>query len=167
MEITLADQYYLKASVDYPWRIETALENLNYALSYEEEHAQAWCLQGEIHMYSLKNYKKAEISFNNALRSDLNYVDSYKHLILLKIWMGQHAKAFELIDYASNIEVMNQATMLGLKAMIFEVQGRFKAAQKILIKARLLSLDYDTIDWLKNISKRIKDKQKMHKKAIK
>lgn len=165
MEITLADQYYLKAAVAYPWRIADALENLNYALSYEDEHAQAWCLHGMIHMYSLKNYKKAQASFNNAMSSDLNYVDTYKHLTLLKIWIGEIEKASKIIDYAIKVEAMDKSTILGLKAMILEVQGKFKEAEGILKSARLVSLNCETIEWLNTISKRIKTKKKDRKKA--
>jgi len=39
MELTTADQYYLKASCSYPFDLESTIENLNYALSYDYEHA--------------------------------------------------------------------------------------------------------------------------------
>jgi len=167
MEITLADQYYLKAAVSYPWNIAEALEQLNYALSYDDEHAQSWCLQGMIHMYSLKNYDSAQTAFNMALRSDLNYVDTYKHLTLLEIWKGDIKKARKLIDYAFQVEVMEKSTILGLEAMVFEIQGRFKDAERILETARLISISCDTMSWLNKISKRIKTKKKNCKKLAK
>lgn len=167
MEITLADQYYLKAAASYPWNIAQALEKLNYALSYDDEHAQSWCLQGMIHMYSLKNYEKAESAFNVALRSDLNYVDTYKHLTLLKIWKGEMEKARKLMDFAIKVEGMEQSVILGLKAMVLEVQGGYKDAEEILKTARLLSMNCDTMDWVDKISKRIKTKKKQHKKSVK
>ena len=167
MEITLADQYYLKAMNSYPWRIADALENLNYALSYDENHAQAWCLQGIVHMYSLKNYSEAQAAFNKSIRADLSHVDAYKHLSLLKIWKGETERAYKLIDYALKLEGMDRAVMLGLKAMAMEIQGRFKTATDILETAKLLSLDCDTINWLNKNQKRVKAKSKQQKKLAK
>jgi len=167
MEITIADQYYLKAAVSYPWNIADALEQLNYALSYDDEHAQSWCLQGMIHMYSLKNYEKAQVAFDMALQSDMKYVDTYKHLTLLKIWKGEIERANKLIDFAINVEAMEQSVILGLKAMVLEVQGRYSDAEGILETARLVSLSCDTMSWLNKISKRIKTKKKQSKKQRK
>ena len=167
MAITLADQYYLKAATAYPWEIADALENLNYALSYEDEHAQSWCLHGIIHMYNLKNYAEAEASFNQALQADLNFVDTYKHLTILKIWLGEIDKAHKIIEYAVKVKAMDKSTILGLKSMILEIQGRYKDAEGILTTARLLSLNCDTINWLNMISNRIKAKKKEFKKLRK
>ena len=167
MKITLADQYYLKAANFYPWRIADALENLNYALSYDEDHAQAWCLQGMVHMYSLKNYAEAQAAFNKSIRADLSHVDAYKHLTLLKIWKGETERAYKLIDYALKLESMDRAVMLGLKAMAMEIQGRYKTATDILDTAKLLSLDCDTISWLNKNQKRVKAKAKQRKKLAK
>lgn len=167
MGITLADQYYLKAANSYPWKIADALENLNYALSYDDDHAQSWCLHGIVHMYSLKNYREAQASFNNALRSDMGYVDTYKHLTLLKIWKGEIEKAYKIIDYAIKVDAMDKSTILGLKALVMEVQGRYEDAEGILNSAHLLSINCDTIDWLNTISTRIKTKKKQRKKIAK
>lgn len=167
MEITLADQYYLKAFEAYPWNIAEVIENLNYALSYKDDHAQAWCLHGMIHMYNLKNYKKAQESFNNALEADLIYVDTYKHLTLLKIWRGQLKEAHKIIDYAIKVEAIDKSTILGLKALLMEVQGKYEQADEILKTARLLCLDCSTLTWLKEVSKRIDTKKKDYKNMMK
>jgi len=167
MEITLADQYYLKAEYAYPWRIADAIENLNYALSYDDDHAQSWCLLGMVHMYSLKDYNEAQRAFNEALRADLSFVDTYKHLTLLKIWKGETEKAYKLISYAVKITGMDRAVLLGLKAMAMESQGRYKTALDILQTASLLSLDCDTIKWLEKMEKRIKAKRKTLTKRLK
>ena len=164
MEMTLADQYYLKAANSYPWQIADALENLNYALSYDDDHAQAWCLNGIVHMYNLKDYGEAENSYNNALRSDMGYVDTYKHLILLMIWKGELARADKIIDYAFKVVAMDKSTILAMKAMTMEVQGRYADAEGILNSARLISLNCATVDWLDTIADRIKTKKKLRKK---
>ena len=167
MEITLADQYYLKAASAYPYEIADALENLNYALSYSEDHAQAWCLHGIIHMYSLKNYREAQASFNNALKADMGYVDTYKHLTLLKIYKGEIDKAYKIIDYAIKVEAMDKSTILALKAIVMEIQGRHDDAIGILNSAKLLCINVDTMQWLDTITNRIKTKRKLSKKIAK
>jgi len=57
MELNQADQYYLKALDFYPNDFEFVLENLQYALSHDDEHAQSLCLKGQIFMFYLKEYE--------------------------------------------------------------------------------------------------------------
>ena len=97
----------------------------------------------------------------------MNYVDTYKHLTILKIWLGEIDKAHKIIEYAVKVKAMDKSTILGLKSMILEIQGRYKDAEGILTTARLLSLNCDTINWLNMISNRIKAKKKEFKKMRK
>ena len=48
MGLSIADQYYVKAFDNYPFEIENTVENLSYALSYDEHHVQANCLMGQV-----------------------------------------------------------------------------------------------------------------------
>ncbi|NRA11714.1 MAG: hypothetical protein HRT57_07155 [Crocinitomicaceae bacterium] len=43
---TLATQYYLKAKDNYPYDLPEAMESLEYAMSYNNEHAETHCLMG-------------------------------------------------------------------------------------------------------------------------
>ena len=78
MSISIADTYYLKAVSNYPWNLDEATENLNYALSYDEHHAPANCLMGRLYMEILKDFDKAGSYFEQAIINDLQYVDTYK-----------------------------------------------------------------------------------------
>ena len=74
MGTTLADEYFLKAWSNYPFCAEDALEPLNYALSFDEEHAPSLCLMGRLQMEILKNFKTAKHYFECALLADSDYV---------------------------------------------------------------------------------------------
>lgn len=93
MELTTAYQYYLKAKSAYPYDLGEVAEMLDYALSYDDECAPALCLMGQIQMEALKDFDAAEHYFQRALIADPRYVDTYKYLSKLLIWIGSIAKA--------------------------------------------------------------------------
>jgi hypothetical protein len=85
MAITIADTYFLKAQDNYPWELEEMIESLNYALSYDEDHAEANCLIARFQAEQLKNYKAVEYYFESALASDplsLNTCKFYCDLLI-------------------------------------------------------------------------------------
>ncbi|NNG27070.1 MAG: hypothetical protein HKM87_06060, partial [Ignavibacteriaceae bacterium] len=53
MSITLADTFYLKALDLYPFELDQVIEALNYAISYDNDHAGAHCLLGKLNLYQL------------------------------------------------------------------------------------------------------------------
>ena len=69
MDLTLADQYYLKAVDNYPYCREFVVEKLNYAVSCDDEHLQALCLLGRLYMYELKEYRAALACLQKALQT--------------------------------------------------------------------------------------------------
>ena len=58
MNITQADKYFLKALDSFDYDEGEMVEALNYALSYDEEHAPSLCLAGRLHMEKMKNFKE-------------------------------------------------------------------------------------------------------------
>ena len=158
MDITLADQYYLKAENAFPWKMDTAIENLSYALSYEDTHVQSLCLLGKLYMFYLKDYELASSAFNRALQADLNYRETYKYFTVLKIWSGDLRGAEQLARYAFTVKGMDVPVVLAMKALIFEAKGEYKAAKAMLKQARQLSLNCATRDWIKSQHSRVKDK---------
>lgn len=163
MELTLADHYYLKASECYPFCLDSTVDNLNYAISNNGEHTQSLCLLGRVYMYNLKNYDMAISCFQEAIRSDLNYPDTYKYLSLLQIWLGEYAAANKLIDYALKVKGINKASMLVMRSNIYEYQGDLKVAQTALERAKLYSIDFDTIELIDLHLTRVKGKLKVEK----
>lgn len=167
MDITLADQYYLKAENAYPWKMETAMENLNYALSYDDAHVQSLCLLGKLYMFQLKNYELASVVFNQALKADLNHTDTYKFFTLLKIWKGDLSGAEKLANYAMKVNGMDVPIILTMKALIHEARGEYKTAKAILKQARQLSLNCDARSWIKTQHTRVKEKHALVKSQAK
>lgn len=80
MAISLADQYYLKALDEYPYNLEDAIENLNYALSYDSEHSGANYLMGKMYMEQFQNFELAEEYFTDAMSSNPNNIKACESL---------------------------------------------------------------------------------------
>ena len=76
-------------------------------------------------------------------------------------------KAYKIIDYAIKVEAMDKSTILALKAIVMEIQGRHDDAIGILNSAKLLCINADTMQWLDTITNRIKTKRKLSKKIAK
>jgi len=163
MNLTIGDQYYLKARDYYPYSLEFVVENLNYALSYDDEHPQANFLLGKLHMYQMKDYTAAEKCFEKALQGSLDYPDVYKHFSLLKIWKHDYKAALKLISYGSKVKGMDISTLMLLRAIVYECKGEYDRAKKILKKAKLCSIDQKTTDKLNLHLKRVKEKLKASK----
>ncbi len=167
MELNQADQYYLKALDYYPNDFEFVLENLQYALSYDDEHVQSLCLKGQIFMYYLKEYSEARRCFQLALQANMDYPDVYKHLSGLYIWLGEYDRAIKLIRYGKRVPGMNQLTLLRHEALIHEYQGDYKKARLILQRGHLLALSAACREAVKQDVTRLKEKIKSLKQAQK
>lgn len=167
MGLSVADQYYLKATSSYPYDMEETLEQLNYALSCDPEHCQANCLMGRIFMYHLKQYDQAEYYFNQSIQSDMNYPESFKYLAVLNIWTGEYEKALKIMTYAFKIKGMNQCELLSYKALIYECTGRLSDCEVTLEKALDICLDPRFEEAIQKQVKRVKLKRKRLKKRRK
>lgn len=160
MYLSLADQYYIKALDVYPYNLEYVMEHLQYALSYEEDHAQAVCLLGQIYMYQIKDYAYAIECLTRALHFDPNYPDTYKHLSQLHAWMGQYEQSEALIRQGMQVSGMDQFSLLRILALSHEYRGMLKQAKKIFRKAGIMAMTTENIDEKASDIKRVKCKIK-------
>jgi len=160
MNLTLADQYYLKALDNYPYNLEFAIENLNYALGYDDEHAPSNCLLGKVYMYQIKDYKKAGQCFYNALVADVNYPDTYKYYSLLRMWEGEYDRAWKIILRGLRVKGMDKSVLYLHKATILEWKMELKEAKAVLKQAKLYSVDPCRISKIDQDLARIKQKLK-------
>lgn len=167
MELTLADQYYLKAVDNFPYELSEVLENLNYALSYDENHCQANCLMGQVFMYHLKQFEKSEFYFNQAMQADLTYPDTIKYLSLLKIWLCEFDQALKIIKFGMSVKGMNIAILLTHKALVYECQGQLNDCKKTLLHAENNCFDTQGLEYVQTHLKRVNAKIKRIKKASK
>ncbi len=165
MSLTLADQYFLKASDNYAYDVEQTVESLNYALSYDEMHPASNCLMGRLLMEKLKRFSEAKHCFEQALVEDPNYVDTYKFYSLLLIWMGELDKANSLIDKGMTKLGMPKLVMIKRKATVLEAKGKIKEAIKENKRGRLLSAGQFDYDYFNGEVKRLKQKCKKAKKG--
>lgn len=161
MDLSLADQYYIKALDNYPYNLEFAIENIQYALSYDNEHVQALCLLGQLYMYQMKDYGEAKSCFNQALKSDLNYPDTYKHLSQLYVWLGAYDQAEKLIQYGLKIAGMDRCILLRTLAIAYEYRGNLQQSKEILIKASLIAVNTRCIEAINTDLTRVKNKRKI------
>lgn len=160
MVLSLADQYYLKALENYPFGLEFTIENLNYALSYDENHAPANCLMGRLYMYQLKDFEKARQCFYKSLVGNINFPDTYKYYSLLRIWEGEYIRALAIIDRGLKVKGMDRSILYIHKAMIHEWKFEFKEAKAVLKQAKLCSVDQCRLNQLNEDLRRIKKKIK-------
>lgn len=167
MELSLADQYYLKALDNYPFDLAIVMENLTYALSYDEMHCPSYCLMGQVCMYYLKQYKKAEYYFNQAMLSDHQYPDTIKYFSLLKIWNRDFEGALKLIEFGMKMKGMNISILMTHKALILECSGQLDQSKKTMQQAENSSMEAQSLEYVQLHLTRISAKIKRLKKASK
>ncbi|HPQ20842.1 MAG TPA: tetratricopeptide repeat protein [Saprospiraceae bacterium] len=161
MELSLADQYFLKAMDWYPWNLEFVTENLQYALSYDDEHSHAWCLMGMLYMYQFKNFESAKPCFEKALQHNHRNSEIYEHFILLNIWNANYDHAKKLIDFAIKIKGVDHCKLHRLHSKIEESEGKYKAATQLLKQATVVATSESCIAIIEQDIKRIKTKDKV------
>ena len=161
MAITMADQYYIKALDYYPYNLEEALENLNYALSYDGEHARANCLMGRLYLEQLRDWERAEACFQAALACDPQHADSCEHYARLLVQMRNYAKAQKLLSYARKLKGARLAQLLQLEALIREQQHHFTEAKALLCQALLEAYEEELLGVLDGDLKRVERKEQM------
>ena len=146
---TLANTYYLKALDNYPFDLTEFLEAINYALSYDENSADANYLMGRFCMEQLYKYDEAKHHFEIALSNDINHLQTYYYFIRWSIDTGNLKRAKNLITYASTIEGASQANLLHRLATVFEKGGKYKKAKKLIKKA--IKTSFKTYCWNRRI----------------
>ena len=167
MSITLADTYYLKALNLYPYELDQVIEALNFAISYDDDHAGAHCLFGKLNMYQLGNFSKAEDHFEKALASDLNNVETYYSYAELLIQTGEYAKAKKLIKYAYKIKGINISRLKHNEGLIAEIKGDLEKAKTFMTFAYNGAYRKIERDFLKDELDRVTSKLKPPEKALK
>lgn len=164
MDITLADQYFIKALDYYPYDLESTFENLTYALSYDEAHAPANCLLAKVYMYQLKDYHMAGEYFYKSLQANMSYPETYKHYSLLRIWQGEYLRAQKIIARGLRVRGMDMGVLKLNQAIIYELQGELKLAKRTLKEVKQFSINRVRITNINTSLSRIKKKRKSLKK---
>jgi len=154
------ETYYLKAQDNYPYNIEEAIENLNYALAYDGEYAPALCLKGRLYANEIKDYALAEEFFTRALAADIAYSETYLQFARLLINLERFDEAGNLLDQALTIKGVIKSELYQMKALCFESRADFEKAEKYLTKAQECSFNADWDNFLQKELKRISRKRR-------
>ncbi len=163
----ISTQYYLKAMGNYPYDLDVVVENLQYAISYDPEHAQALCLMGQVQMYFLKDFSSAKSYLQQALAADMDYPVTYRMLSLLHIWLGDYASAEKIISFGFKVKGQDLCAMMRVKASLYECQRKFADAKKLLKEAVLMTRSQECMDHVAGDINRVKAKQKQLKSMAK
>ena len=165
MSITLADSYYLKALDLYPYELDQVTEALNFAISYDNDHAGAHCLLGMLNLYQLGKYREAEDHFERALASNIDYAETYYSYADLLIQIGEYGKAKKLIKYAYKIKGINVTRLKHIEGLIAEIKGNYVKAKEYMKLAYLSSYRKAEREYLKEELDRVNSKLKDQKKS--
>ena len=166
MEMTLADNYYLKAISDYPYNLQEVAENLNYALSYDEDHAQSLCLLGQMQMFVFKEYQVAEVTFRRALCADLDYPETYPYFALLKIKLKDFDGAEKLLLRAAKVPGTELYRLDVIMGLIKEAQSKWTLALFFLRRAKIRCLDNEKLSEINKAMRRVKRKSKQSNSGL-
>ena len=160
MTLELSDQYYLKAADCYRWDKEEALESLNYALSYDPEHAPAHCLSGKICGEYLLSYERAFHHLELAMIYDPFYPISYYAYSWFLIQNGLFAKADKVLMKGMRIRTVDKYSLFVISGQGHELKGNWYMATETYGRARLFASNCDRVSYVDRAVKRLKAKQK-------
>lgn len=159
MSITLADQYYLKAFDAYPYNLEETVENLNYALSYDEQHTSSNYLMGRLYMEKFLNYEIAEGYFIEAISSDPYHLKTCESYTQLLIRVKRFVEAKRLIQFSFGIKGVNLSKMYILEARVYEHERNYVKAKELLKLAMAEAFNQNLFNFLGDELKRLEQKQ--------
>jgi tetratricopeptide (TPR) repeat protein len=140
------------------------MESLNYALSCNSEHAGAHCLLGRLYAEQLKQFDKAEHHFEQALVSDMNYVDTYAYYSLLLITFSEYGRASKLLKYAYKVKGVSMCMLKHREALICESKKEYAPAKELMKLAFVYSINEREGNFLKVELERVKSKLNKGKK---
>lgn len=164
---TIADQYYLKAMNSYPLQLAEAVENLNYALSYDAEHVGANHLMGRLYMEVICDYGLAEHYYKKAMAGDPTNHDLCLDYALLLITTRELDKARNLLDYVKKFRGIDLARAYHHEGLLYEYQYEYNRAIQYYEYAMLESYNEQNGKYLKSEIQRVEAKQGFRKRPPK
>ena len=152
------DKYLFQALDNYPYWLEGTIESLDYAFSYNDKNTMVLCLYGRIQAEQLLNYEDAKSYFQEALAINIHALEVYPYYLQTLILNEDYDEAQKLIDFALTIKGINKTEIFIKKAILLEVQHKFKEALKEIKSAKLHYIQHDYDSGITEIEKRIKGK---------
>lgn len=160
METNLLNTYVLKALDAYPYDLEETVENLNYALSYQEDNVYALFLMGKLQAEQFGDYEKAKNYYAETLAINMNFHKVYSSYITVLLWNEDLEEAQKLIDFALTVKGLSKSDIWALQGQLFEQDQKLKKALKSFKTAKLLTYNNDFTSFIDSETSRIKAKIK-------
>ncbi|MDQ1165263.1 hypothetical protein [Flavobacterium sp. SORGH_AS_0622] len=158
------DKYLFQALDNYPFWLEGTIESLDYAFSYDDKNTMVLCLYARIQAEQLMNYEEAKSYFQQALAINIHALEVYPYYLQTLIVNEDYEEAEKLIDFALTVKGINKSEIYIKKAILLEVQHKFKDALKEIKQAKLHSIQHDYDSGISEVEKRIKGKLDLLKK---
>ncbi|WP_243839355.1 hypothetical protein [Flavobacterium sp. S87F.05.LMB.W.Kidney.N] len=122
------------------------------------------CLYARIQAEQLMNYEEAKSYFQQALAINIHALEVYPYYLQTLIVNEDYEEAEKLIDFALTVKGINKSEIYIKKAILLEVQHKFKDALKEIKQAKLHSIQHDYDSGISEVEKRIKGKLDLLKK---
>ncbi|OUS01553.1 hypothetical protein A9Q86_07185 [Flavobacteriales bacterium 33_180_T64] len=164
METNLINNYVLKAIDAYPYELEEAVENLNYALSYESNNAYALYLMGQIHAEQLGDFEQAKVYYSEALANKMDFLKVYSKYIQVLLWNDDFEEAQKLINFALTVKGICKGSIWERQGQLFEMKQEYKTAIKAFKTAKKNGFNDWFISHISSEINRVKNKIKPKKK---
>ena len=164
--MSLIDRYLCKAIDAYPYNLEDVIENLEYALSSDNNNAATLCLYGRVYAEQLQDYAMAKTYFQEALAADIHSVTVYPYFIQLSIDFDEDKEAEKLIDFALTVKGIDKPLILSKLILLKEKQMLYKEVKHNIKKLKSIVLNDDYQHFIDKTEARIKEKKKVKGIAI-
>ncbi|MBN1187951.1 MAG: hypothetical protein JXB49_37095 [Bacteroidales bacterium] len=166
MAFSLADTYYMKAMDAYPYCVEETIENLQYALSYNNEHVGAICLMAKILSEKFKHYTLAESYFEKALMVDPYHFETCVCYAQQLIITFDFMKAEKLLKHAHSLKGVDLSQVYYLEGLMHEYQKDYAKAGELYGKAFENAYNADFILFIEECIARIKKKMDANSEIV-
>ena len=160
MDTNLLNTYVLKALDAYPYDLEEVVENLNYALSYQNDNVHALFLMGQLQAEQFGDYEKAKQYYAEALANKMEFFKIYPKYITVLIWNEDFNEAQELVDFAFNLKGICKGELWMLQGQLFENKHQFNKALNAFKKSQLHTYNIEFMSVVESEISRVKKKVK-------
>ena len=167
METNLINNYVLKAIDAYPYELEEVAQNLQYALSHNQQNAYALYLMGKLYAEQFADYEMAKEYFAEALSAKINFPQLYPSYINTLLDNEDFEEAKKLIAFAFSVKGVNKPQVYRLLALKHEKCNEYPKAIKAIKKAKQNCSQSSFIIQLDEDLERIKNKVKPKAKNLK
>ncbi|AOW20469.1 tetratricopeptide repeat protein [Urechidicola croceus] len=158
------NNYVFKAIESFDYDLESTMEALNYALSYDDKDTMALTLLGRVYAEKLYKYNEAIGYYKEALAININAFEVYEHYINVLLWNEDYEEVSTFIDFALTVKGSDKAILYLKKAVLKEQIKEYKIALTFIKLAKEYAYNSGFINTINEEKERIKGKMPKKKK---